>query len=60
MLPSWPEIYVTDSGRRMTFEQAAAFGDRVRTIYVDLGYSVVDVSRESVAARARFIVDTLS
>src|SRR6476619_2735100 len=28
VLPSWPEIYVTDSERQMTFEAAEAFGDR--------------------------------
>jgi predicted ATPase len=60
VLPSWPEIYVTDSERRMTFEAAQAFGDRVRSIYVELGYSVVDVPRDTVVARARFILHTLA
>jgi predicted ATPase len=59
VLPGWPEIYVTDGERRMTFEAAEAFGDRVRRIYVDLGYSVVDVPCDTVVARARFILDTL-
>ena len=59
VLPSWPEIYVTDNERRMTFEAAEAFGERVRSIYVDLGYSIVDVPCETVLARARFILDTL-
>ena len=31
-LPSWPEIYVTDSERTMTFESAQAFGERVRNV----------------------------
>jgi predicted ATPase len=59
VLPSWPEIYVTDSERRMTFEAAEAFGERVRSIYVELGYSVVDVPCDMVVARVRFILDTL-
>jgi predicted ATPase len=59
VLPSWPEIYATDSERRMTFEAAAAFGERVRSIYLELGYSVVDVPCDTVVARARFILDTL-
>jgi predicted ATPase len=58
-LPSWPEIYVTDGDRRMTFEAARAFGERVRRIYVELGYSIVDVPCDTVAARARFILETL-
>ena len=58
-LPGWPEIYVTDTERTMTFEAAAAFGTRVRQAYLDLGYAVVDVPGDTVAARARFILDTL-
>ena len=59
VLPSWPEIYVTDSERRMTYETAKAFGDRVRQIYVEHGYAVVDVPRDTVIARAEFILDRL-
>lgn len=58
-LPSWPEIYVTDGERRLTFKAAEAFGERVRSIYVELGYSVVDVPCDTVVARVRFILDTL-
>ena len=54
-LPAWPEIYVTDGDRRMTFDAAQAFGDRVRKIYLDLGYSILDVPHDSVEARASFI-----
>ena len=60
VLPSWPEIYRIDSERRMTFEAAEAFGERVRRLYIENGYSVVDVPRDTVVARARFIVDTLN
>jgi predicted ATPase len=55
VLPAWPEIYVTDSDRRMTFEAARAFGERVREVYVDLGYTIVDVPRDSVEMRTRFV-----
>ena len=40
VLPGWPDIYATDSERRMTYEAAEAFGKRVRGLYVELGYSV--------------------
>jgi len=56
-LPPWPEIYVTDADRRMTFEAAQSFGDRVREVYLDLGYTIVEVPRGPVAARARFIAE---
>jgi predicted ATPase len=58
-LPSWRDIYTTDRDRRMTFEQAEAFGLMVRDIYVELGYSLVDVPRGTVAERAKFILETL-
>lgn len=60
VLPSWPEIYVTDSERKMTFEAAEAFGKRVRSIYVELEYSVIDAPCDTVVARARFILDNLA
>ena len=58
-LPSWPEIYVNDTERTMTFDSARAFGERVRNIYENLGYTVVSVPPDAVGARARFIVETL-
>jgi len=58
-LPSWPEIYVTDSERTMAFEAAEAFGERVRDIYERLDYTLVVVPCGPVRTRARFIVETL-
>jgi len=43
----------------MTFESARAFGERLQNIYEDLGYTVVVVPRDTIAARSRFIVKTL-
>lgn len=54
-LPAWPKIYVTDAERKMTFESAQAFGNRVREVYLALGYRIVEVPRDSVVARASFI-----
>ena len=59
-LPSWRGIYSTDRDRRMTFEQAEAFGRIVHEIYVDLGYSVLEVPQDTIPARARFVLDSLS
>lgn len=58
-LPSWPEIYVTDDERHMTLTSAQAFGERVRQAYVDLGYTLIDVPRDTIPARANFIVHAL-
>lgn len=59
VLPSWREIYVTDEDRRMTFEAAEAFGERVRDVYEDFGYTIIDVPRDTIAARAEFVVDAM-
>jgi predicted ATPase len=59
-VPAWPEIYVTDGDRRMTPEAADAFGRRVRDIYIDLGYTVLDVPCDTVEARARYVLDALA
>jgi predicted ATPase len=59
-LPSWPEIYVTDRERTMSFEAAEAFGERVREIYEHLDYTLVVVPHDTLRARARFVVETLS
>ena len=58
--PSWQEIYHQDKERRMTFEEASRFGDEVRSIYEELGYSVTEIPRVSPLERARFILDYLS
>ena len=57
VLPPWPEIYATDADRRMTFQAAQSFGERVRHVYLDLGYTIVEVPRDPVATRARFIAE---
>jgi predicted ATPase len=54
-LPAWADIYTTDGDRRMTFDAARAFGDRVRVVYDELGYRVVDVPHDSPARRAAFV-----
>jgi predicted ATPase len=55
VLPSWREIYTTDEERRMTFEMAHRFGVVTRGIYAGLGYTLIDVPRDTPQARARFI-----
>ena len=57
VLPAWREIYVTDGERRMTFKTTQSFGDRVREVYVDLGYTIIEVPRDSVETRTRFIAE---
>lgn len=60
VLPSWPEIYTTDEDRRMTFEQAEAFGRMVEDVYVSLGYTLVPVPFEKPDVRARRIAASIA
>lgn len=57
--PPWEEIYTTDSERKMSFEDARAFGIAVRSIYEKLGYRILEVPRISADERAQFILDTI-
>ncbi len=58
--PPWKDIYSTDEERRMTYGQAADFGERMRDAYLGLGYTLVELPREDPAERARFIEDTVA
>ena len=40
----------------MTFEEANRFGNEVRSIYEELGYSVTEIPRVSPLERERFIL----
>jgi len=60
ILPAWEEIYATDDERKMTFLQAKAFGDNVRKIYEDYGYSIIDVPCVSPEERVQFVIDAFS
>ncbi|MCB9134822.1 MAG: AAA family ATPase [Anaerolineales bacterium] len=57
--PAWQEIYTNDSERKMSFEQARAFGDTVRAIYEKFGYRILEVPRFSIEERVQFILDKL-
>lgn len=59
-LPAWKEIYETDDERKMTFDQALRFGDDIRKIYEDLGYSIIEVPMEIPNKRAKFIQNAIS
>ena len=58
VLPANSDFYVADEDRRMTFEVAKSFGDRVRGIYQDLGYRLIDVPRDAGLRPADFILET--
>jgi predicted ATPase len=57
--PAWESIYTTDSERKMSFEDASAFGSVVSSIYAGCGYHLLDVPRLTVDERAQFILNCI-
>lgn len=56
LAPPWPEIYETDDDRRHDLAKALADYDRVERAYRDAGYDPVILPRDTVAARADFVL----
>ncbi|QDZ09255.1 AAA family ATPase [Sphingomonas panacisoli] len=60
LAPPWPEIYENDADRRHSLDKALADHDRVAAAYRDAGYDAVILPRDTVAARADFVLETLA
>jgi predicted ATPase len=58
--PPWPEIYVTDDERRHAFEDGLPEYRRLEKALPALGYEVIRLPKVAVAARADFVLTTLS
>lgn len=56
LAPPWPEIYENDEDRRHSLEKALSDYERVRQAYGHAGYLPVTLPRDSVAARADFVL----
>ena len=59
LAPPWPEIYENDEDRRHSLDTALRDFERVRQAYLDAGYEPVVLPRDTVAARADFVLLTL-
>lgn len=59
MVPPWPGIFVQDGARRHGLDAAVQEYERLCRAYPALGYAVSDVPRDSVQARADFILSAL-
>lgn len=57
--PAWEKIYRNDSERKMSFDDASAFGSVVRSIYEGCGYHILDVPRLTVEERVQFILNCI-
>jgi predicted ATPase len=59
LAPPWPEIYVTDTERRHSFDAAIAEYRRLLDLYPSLGYEVAILPKASVSERADFVLSRL-
>jgi predicted ATPase len=59
LTPPWPEIYVLDQGRRHALADAEAEYDRLREVYLSLGYDVEITAKVTVAERADRLLASL-
>lgn len=57
--PPWREIYVNDTERKQTFEEAVATYQVMVDVYKLLGYEIVEIPKITVAERADFILSRL-
>ena len=56
ILPPWQEIYVNDSERPQSFEEAVSIYRSIREVYESFDYTLVEVPRAPVAERCRFVL----
>ena len=59
LAPPWPEIYETDADRRHDLDKALSDHDRVAAAYRAAAYRAVVLPRDTVAARADFVLQNL-
>lgn len=57
--PAWEAIYVNDAERPQTYAEAVALGAHIKRAYQDYGFTVLELPRQTVEVRARYIIETL-
>ena len=53
--PAWPDIFVQDAERTLSFDAAADFGDAVARAYRALNYRLADLPLDSAPVRADYV-----
>ena len=60
VLAPWQEIFVSDSERYESFDQAVDIHHSLLDTYKRFGYALIDVPFDSISSRADFIIDHLN
>lgn len=56
LLPAWKEIYETDTERKQDWDEAVYTYEMMKKTYLEYNYNVIEVPKDSVDVRARFIL----
>ncbi|MCC9138216.1 AAA family ATPase [Pontibacter silvestris] len=56
LAPPWQDIYVNDSERWQTFEEAVILFHAIKETYQSLRYTIVELPKASVAERVNFVI----
>ncbi|WP_207421244.1 AAA family ATPase [Desertivirga brevis] len=56
ILAPWESIYVNDSERWQTFEEAGRLYESIKETYEELGFELIELPRASTKERAEFVV----
>jgi predicted ATPase len=59
ILPPWEAIYESDSERYENFDQAKTIYKHLTKTYIDYGYDLIEVPKDSVDNRILFILDKI-
>jgi predicted ATPase len=60
MAPPWKEIYLTDSERKQTYQEAIDTHRLMVAVYQEYGYQPIELPRVSPVERAEFVVARIS
>lgn len=55
----WPDIYVNDPERPQSYQVAERLGLKIKKVYENYGYEVLEVPKTRVKERVKYIVETL-
>jgi predicted ATPase len=55
MAPPWREIYVNDAERPQSYSESVTLAAHIRGAYAELGFEIIELPRQSVAARVEHI-----
>jgi predicted ATPase len=60
ILAPWQDIFVSDSERYETYEQATVIHDKLVDTYLRFNYDLIDVPFDSITKRTEFVLNTLN